>query len=207
MAYTREVLRINQPQDLAGQDAWATTLVENKIVDVAVTFPVWTGFANVNDILLTINADLVRGSGNLVVKIEQSTDGSAWSTSATFTFNYNEMVRGGGIERHLINTPLDQLRITATPDAGTLWALQSITAILGVFETSGAGGGNMATDPLWGAKGDLAVASANDTGNILPVGTTGQVLTADSTQPLGMRWANISFPGQVPVASDAIWDA
>lgn len=39
------------------------------------------------------------------------------------------------------------------------------------------------------AKGDLLAATANDTVTRLAVGTNGQVLTADSTQSTGVKWA------------------
>jgi hypothetical protein len=42
---------------------------------------------------------------------------------------------------------------------------------------------------IYDAKGDLLAASANDIPARLAVGTDGQVLTADSTQALGLRWA------------------
>lgn len=55
--------------------------------------------------------------------------------------------------------------------------------------SSGGGGGAVATDTIWDAKGDLAVGSASDTADNLTVGTDGFVLTADSTQTLGVKWA------------------
>jgi Concanavalin A-like lectin/glucanases superfamily len=56
-------------------------------------------------------------------------------------------------------------------------------------------GGGMVADTLWDAKGDLAVASAADTGARLAVGTNGQVLTADSAQTLGVKWATPAAGG------------
>jgi hypothetical protein len=44
---------------------------------------------------------------------------------------------------------------------------------------------------LLDAKGDLVVASANDTAARLGVGTNGQGLIADSTQALGIRWGAV----------------
>src|SRR4029077_3579725 len=55
-----------------------------------------------------------------------------------------------------------------------------------------AAAGGMVADTLWDAKGDLAVASAADTGARLPVGSNGQILTADSAQTLGVKWATPS---------------
>jgi hypothetical protein len=54
-------------------------------------------------------------------------------------------------------------------------------------------------ETLFDAKGDLVVASANDTQGRLPVsGTLGDVLTADPAQPLALKWAALpstALPG------------
>lgn len=45
---------------------------------------------------------------------------------------------------------------------------------------------------IFTAKGDLAVASAADVAGALAVGTNGQILTADSGESLGVKWASLA---------------
>ncbi len=58
---------------------------------------------------------------------------------------------------------------------------------------------NALVSSIFEAKGDLLVASANDIAGRLPVGTNGYVLTADSTQSLGVKWSATAEAGFNPL--------
>lgn len=49
--------------------------------------------------------------------------------------------------------------------------------------------GSVATDAIWDAKGDLAGGTGANTAARLAVGTNGHVLTADSGETTGLKWA------------------
>jgi len=59
----------------------------------------------------------------------------------------------------------------------------------------------IATDVLWDAKGDLAAGTGANTAAKLTVGTNDYVLTADSAQATGLKWAEA--PGAAGGVSEA----
>lgn len=59
----------------------------------------------------------------------------------------------------------------------------------------------MATDGIWSAKGDLVVGTGATAASRLAVGTNGQVLTADSAQATGVKWANPAGGGDALTSS------
>lgn len=65
--------------------------------------------------------------------------------------------------------------------------------------------GTVAADVIWDAKGDLAGGTGANTAVKLTVGSNGTVLTADSGETTGMKWAAAGGSGSV--ATDTIWDA
>lgn len=54
---------------------------------------------------------------------------------------------------------------------------------------TGGGGGSVATDAIWDAKGDLAGGTGANAAARLAVGTNGLALVADSAEATGLKWA------------------
>ena len=75
------------------------------------------------------------------------------------------------------------LRFTTAPSSG----LSSFIISLG-------GQGILLSDPAWDAKGDLIAGTTNNSAARLPVGSNGQILTADSTAGTGLKWQTPSVP-------------
>ena len=69
------------------------------------------------------------------------------------------------------------LRFTTAPSSG----LSSFIISLG-------GQGILLSDPSWDAKGDLIAGTTNNSAARLPVGSNGEILTADSTAGTGLKW-------------------
>jgi hypothetical protein len=55
------------------------------------------------------------------------------------------------------------------------------------------------------SKGDLLVALDEALAGRLPAGTDGQVLTSDSTQATGLRWATGTGTGGDPLTDTKVW--
>jgi hypothetical protein len=68
----------------------------------------------------------------------------------------------------------------------------------GTLVTPSGGGGAVATDAIFDAKGDLAVGTGADTAAKLTVGSNGKMIVADSTQTTGLAYAN---PGLLAAVS------
>lgn len=120
------------------------------------------------------------GLGN----VDNTSDATKNSASATLT---NKTINGSN--NTITNVPVPSgLSATGTPSATTYlrgdgsWATPS-------------GGGSVATDPIWDAKGDLAGATGADTASRLAVGSNYMNLRANSSQSTGLEW---SFDQDMP---------
>ena len=75
--------------------------------------------------------------------------------------------------------------------AGGLYIIDDAGVVTGPLGIAGSGG-NVATDALWDAAGDLAVGAGANTAVRLPVGADGEVLVADSGETAGVTWAPVT---------------
>ncbi len=57
--------------------------------------------------------------------------------------------------------------------------------------------GGVSTDDVWDNKGDIAIATANNIASVLPVGSNGQILLADSAEVTGIKWGNLGGGGDM----------
>jgi hypothetical protein len=80
----------------------------------------------------------------------------------------------------------NEIVVGATPggELGGTWASPTVDAT-----HSGSAHADFIAKAFMAAKGDLISATANDTPSIVSVGTDGHVLTADSAQASGIKWA------------------
>ncbi len=129
------------------------------------------------------------------------TTGTKWATPVTTTAATDpiydakgDLVVGTGADasaRLAIGSNGQVLTADSTQPTGARWTTPTSPP-----------GGDVSSDPIFDAKGDIAVGTGPDTSAKLPIGSDGQVLTADSAQTTGAKWST-----PVTVASDAIFDA
>lgn len=102
------------------------------------------------------------------------------------------------------------LALTDTPSAYTGQGLKIVRVNTGgtalEFATASAGSGDVATDAIFDAKGDLAVGTGANTAAKLTVGANGTVLTADSAEATGTKWASVAGTGDVVGPASAVDD-
>lgn len=102
------------------------------------------------------------------------------------TFNPNGTNAGLNVGSHTSDP--------SSPSNGDLWydsTANELTARINgsnVALGAGGGGGSVATDTIWDAKGDLAVGTGANTAAKLVATTNGYVLTLDSAEATGMKW-------------------
>jgi len=113
--------------------------------------------------------------------------------------------RNGSVTRdYSLNTTTNTITFTVT-----LTTADMITIWKGTVGAGSGGSSNIATDPIWDAKGDLLAGTGANTATILSVGTNGYVLTADSAEATGIKWAASSggFANPMTTLGDIIYGA
>jgi len=73
------------------------------------------------------------------------------------------------------------------------------------WAAAGGGGGSVAADALWDAKGDLAVGTGADTAARLAVGPSGSLLVAAPSSPSGVAWVLQPPTSMVPFLPAGSW--
>lgn len=82
---------------------------------------------------------------------------------------------------------------------GQVWSADSTTGTGGRWITPAAGGGSVAADPIWDAKGDVSVGTGPDAATRFPVGPDGSVWTADSS--VGTFGVKYKLPSRSPTST------
>jgi hypothetical protein len=151
--------------------------------------------------VVDVKGDLIAASGpDAVARLPVGSDGQLLTADSAQTLGVKwAAAPATGIPPTLLDAKGDLIAASANDTAARLPVgtnNQVLTAdsaqTLGVKWATPASAPGVAADTIWDSKGDLAVATAADTAAKLPVGTDGQVLTADAAQTAGVKWATPS---------------
>jgi len=94
---------------------------------------------------------------------------------------YDGHINSGEIHRQINDSTVSET---------SLWSSTKISGEIASKVGSGSpGGGDVSTDSIWEAKGDLVVGTGDNTAEILSASTNGYVLTLDNTESKGVKWA------------------
>lgn len=120
------------------------------------------------------------------------------------TPDFNSYLKVTDLGAAVLESPAQVLiDINAEPSLGNPssdgYVLSSTAAGARSWVAQAAGGGSVATDTIWDAKGDLAVGTGANTAAKLAVGANDTILIADSTQTTGIRWGT---PASIRTALD-----
>jgi hypothetical protein len=141
----------------------------------------------------TTKGDLIARGASSTTRLAVGSDGQVLAADSTQTLGVKWTTPAAGYSDPL-TTKGDLLGHSASAtdrlpvgSNGQILTADS-TQTLGV-KWAAAASGSVATDTIWDTKGDLAAATGADAASKLAVGSNGQVLTADSTQSTGLKWA------------------
>jgi len=160
----------------------------------------------------TLGTDVAGVTADLAAHTADTTD--AHDASAVSVLDTGALLTATNVEAALaeLATDADAHLADATDahdasavsvlDTAAVFTATNVETALKELYDSISGGGIPAT--ILDAKGDIIAATAADTASRLAVGTNGHVLTADSAEATGLKWA---AAGSGAVATDVIWDA
>lgn len=198
---TRKLTNVVDPtsaQDAATK-AYADTKGTGSVTSVAATVP--GGFA--------ISGSPITTSGTLAITASGTSGGVLYYSSATTTassgaLTANTLVLGGGAGAAptSLGAGTTTTILHGNASGAPTFSAVSLTAdVSGTLPIANGGTGQTTANPAFNAlsplttKGD--VLSYSTVNARVPIGTDGQVLTADSTQALGLKWAAAGGTGTV----------